>query len=271
MPIPNFFSVLFIFLKREWRTLYPSSWALVSLPFAELFTLTIYWFTAKALSPKLEFQHAIGSDYFQYIVVGELTLLIPAAFLYGYSKIARELIATRGIDYLAVQPFSKVRFLVEMGIAMALMRLVNMAFTLLLLIIFFSTALPPLALTKMILLVLSSLPSFFGLGLMAISLILVSGRGERLVVMVSNASYVLAGVYFPTQVFPSQLERILNIVSPFNLLLNSVRKAFLNPGEQNLLADMGELFLGGLVSFALGWAALRVAFARFHRRQRPLI
>lgn len=260
-----------IFFKRDFFNTYPNRWALISHAITGLITISLYWYTAQAVAPKLEFERQIGSDYFLFVILGELALLIPATLLYNYVRIIKEMHASGGLNEFIVQPINKVRFLIEAGISGVLFRMINIFAILLTLKFIFKSEVSVDPLLTSFALVFVSLPAFIGLGLLAAALVLTFGRGEKSVIMLSNAAYILGGVYFPTQVFPSWFRETLNYVSPFNILLNGVRGVFAQNPEFTFIGTVAPLLTIGLIFFVMGYIVLQGAFYYFNRRQKPLI
>ena len=56
-------------ILKEYRHKYPSKISWVGQGISELILLIIYWYTAKAFIPNLQFLHP-GTDYFSYIIIG---------------------------------------------------------------------------------------------------------------------------------------------------------------------------------------------------------
>ena len=264
------FKILF---AREMRVNYPTKLAVGSHFFAELVTILLYWYTAKALTPKMEFKGQVGDDYFVYIILGELVLLLPATLLYSFTKSLKQLIQSQSLDYLSVQPYSRSFFLFNLGMQGLLVRGLQFFVTIFLLYGFFDFGLPLTKLAAISAMILISIPMFIGLGLLAASIVLYFGRGERVIIMASNISYIVAGVYFPVSVFPKYFATAVDWLSPFNILLNSVRLIQLQPQINFFAASQNIIVMICLGSFllVLGMLVLENAFNSLNRRTKPLL
>ncbi len=270
--MPNFLKKYKLLFLKEFRELYPTRSAIFTQILGEMGTILLYWFTAKAISPKLEFTEKMGNDYFSYVMLGELTLLIPATLLYHYTKTIKTLFRDDVLDYLNTQPYNKTLFLLESVFPVTLLKGVQMTVTLILLYLFFNFKFPLTQIPILIIAIITSLPAFIGLGLIASAIILRWGRGERVIIMISNSAYILAGVYFPTDVFPKSFTLIIDWVSPFNNLLKSIRK--LNTPDYNfilLIQDLSQMFFSGIILFIVGYLIMELSFKRVIHRKKSLL
>ena len=261
-----------LFFIKEFRDLYPVKTSMLTHALGELATILLYWYTAKALAPKLEFSGEMGGDYFSYIMLGELTLLIPATLLYHYTKAIKEMSRDHITSYLVTQSYNKTVFLLESVSSVFILRGIQLSLTMITIHLFFNFSFPLNQLLAFGIAIAVSLPSFVGLGLVAASIVLRWGRGERVIIMLSNSAYILAGVYFPTDVFPKYLGTLLDIISPFNLLLGVVRKINQQTYEVfDLLSSLGIIFLNSCILFLLGYLAMEYSFKKVIHRKKPLL
>ncbi len=109
-----------------------------------------------------------------------------------------------------------------------------------------------------------------GIGIMAAAFVMYFKRGEVLVTLISSASALLGGVFFPTAALPGFL-RPLSRLLPISYTTDGVRRALLTgEGMLDLLPHIEVLLLFAAVLLPLGLLVFRIAL-RAARRDGTLV
>lgn len=122
------------------------------------------------------------------------------------------------------------------------------------------------ALVIFVLMVLASV----GIGIMAAAFVMYFKKGEVLVTLISSASALLGGVFFPTGALPAALQPFSRLL-PISYTTDGVRRALLTgEGIADLMPHIRVLFLFAAVLLPLGLYVFRIAL-RAARRDGTLV
>lgn len=258
-------------ILKEYRNKYPTPFSWLGQIISEITMLTIYWYTAKAFIPNLQFLKG-GVDYFSYIVIGESVLFIPSLLMTVFVRIFRSEVyqGTFEPTLLSLASLSK-SWLIQ-AFALVFVEGFRLVIVFLLAIGVFNLSISSFVIiSSAILLQILAFPFFAGIGLFGASLMIVFGRGDRILALLTTGMTVLAGAYFPTNVLPVGLQSILNKISPMTILLDSTRHLIQGETSSELLIQSGLfLFLGSFIFSLLGLRALRASIIYHRRRSQPL-
>lgn len=258
---------IFLCLKNEWRERYPSVWSPLALVFSEITMLTVYWFTAKAFAPAVT---GVG-DYFTFIVLGELTLILPNYFILGAARNIRVLHQEGTLEILLISPLGFSKKVSHHAFAGGLCETFRMGLLVFLALPFFnmnSISAPFAALSLLFL----AIPVAMGLGLISAAIVLLFGRGERVLAAGVTLLTVLSGAYFPSSVLPSELSNVLQVLSPLTILIESVRDSLQFGFASSKFGYAALTFaVSGTVIFALGYFLLNQSAGFYGRRLKPLL
>ena len=109
-----------------------------------------------------------------------------------------------------------------------------------------------------------------GIGIMAAAFVMYFKRGEVLVTLISSASALLGGVFFPTAALPGFLRPFSKLL-PISYTTDGVRRALLTgEGMMDLLPHIEVLLLFAAVLLPLGLLVFRMAL-RAARRDGTLV
>lgn len=253
---------MFYFILREWRSRYPGALALVGEVFAFVLTLAVYWYTARAFSGQAGFA---GGDYFSYVVLGEASLMLPLGIMSGLLNSAREAQGEGVLEALLTLPWSGTRTLVILGFP-GLLREGTRALALLVAAWAIGMPLTVPKLAGWLMLELSALPIFIGLGLACVASFFRFGRGEAVIHFAGTIATIVAGAYFPVALLPETLRRLAAHLSPFSVLLDGCRAVF-GDGAQVLQGRAMEwLILGGALVLPLALLAAAGSLNAIRRR-----
>jgi hypothetical protein len=250
------------FLVRDWRERYPNAISVLGEVFGLGLSLGIYWFTARAFAGHADFA---GQGYFSFVVLGEASLVLPLALVAGLPRTAREAQAEGVLEALLSLPRSAVRTLLILGFP-GVLREAARSVTLLLgaWVLGLGLGLPQFG--GWLLLELAALPAFAAIGITATAWYLKFGRGEGLVAFSSSIAVILAGAYFPTELFGPALREGLSATSPFNVLLEGARGVLAQGGSAMQVQAVGHLLLWGALGLPLAVACFGLSLRAVRRR-----
>ncbi len=236
--------------RNSWRQTYPNSLSLLGYAFGVALELAVYFFTAKAFGVRLPESFAgVNGDYFHFVVLGELAILLPATLSGTFVQGIREARANGSLENMLTLPRHAALTVFRLGAGglflQALRGILFLAFALSL----FAFRPERAQLLWLATLVLAATPAFLGLGLLAAAVFLYCGRGEGAIRGAITTAAVFAGVYFPTSVYPIWLKEAGVFLSPFNALL-----------ELSRVSDFARLPLAAIASLLL-WAVVSLPAA----------
>jgi ABC-type polysaccharide/polyol phosphate export permease len=130
----------------------------------------------------------------------------------------------------------------------------------------FSLDVIPLNIFPAFLIQMCTWPLFMGLGIIATSLFVFFGKGAGFVGAIAGLLNVVAGVYFPTSVFPEPLHKFLSVFSPFNLLLDETRRLLVHGWSSQSLHLIFIFLIAGAIVLPLSVLLFRIALERHRKR-----
>lgn len=217
---------------------------------AEAFGLWVLYLSSKALLPKIEYFKGFEYSYFDFVFIAEISLRIPSLLTQSSIQAIKFAKNNSLLLFIANSPQSISLFLTDFMLAKSAKELVKLVLLLTLASVFFNFQIKFVFLLNMLFLQLCFIPFFVFLSFLSALLFLKFGRGEHLLMKGFSVLAVLSGLYFPTSVFPQDLESFLRHISPLEQILSSSRHAF----ESRLEFDFKIVFyfVSGLVlSFVL--------------------
>lgn len=258
-------------ILKEYRNKYPTPFSWLGQIISELIMLTIYWYTAKAFLPNLQFLKG-GVDYFSYIVIGESVLFIPSLLMTVFVRIFRSEVHQGTFEPTLLSAASLPKSWLIQALALVIVEGFRLVIVFLLAIGLFNLSISSFSIiSSAILLQILAFPFFAGFGLFGASLMIVFGRGDRILALLTTGMTVLAGAYFPANVLPLRLHGLLHQISPMTKLLDSTRQLIQGEASSDLLIQSGLfLILSSLILSILGLAALRASIIYHRRRPQPL-
>ena len=270
------FALLKISILKEYRNKYTNQFSWIGQVLTELALLSVYWYTAKAFVPNLQFLDA-KTDYFSFLVVGETSLLLPSLLITGFARIFKSelqqgtlepgLLASVSlssswlIQALALLIVESLRIFVVLALAFGLFHFQAVSFS---------------SLAMILSLQMLSLPFFAGIGMISAALMMNFGRGDRLLPMLTTAMTVLAGAYFPPSVLPEKLQTGLQNLSPMSVLLGTTRELLKNdssglPSTEIWWHSSGFLAGGSVMFLLIGIVSLQLSVKRYRNHSQPLL
>lgn len=247
--------LLLSFMRMDFVAYYPSIYSFFGHVIGTIMTLVVYHYTSVAFGPNF---NDLGVNYFTFILVGELTLLSGSSML---DFVVRQMRSwkVRGIfDYTLSTPMSAVSLVVLRSLAAWPRDIILVMTQLLLAALFFDLALAPLDVVVVLFYPMLAAPAFLGLGMLALSIMLVTGRGGSAISYITMGLTVLAGAYFPLTVLPGWAQAI-GTSSPYGALLHPIRQWIYTHDITVLWQALPTLMLWNISALILGIMALKAA------------
>lgn len=247
--------LLFSFMRMDFSAYYPGIYSFIGHVTGTIMTLIVYHYTSVAFGDNFS---DLGSNYFTFILVGELTLLSGTSML---DFVVRQMRSwkVRGIfDYTLSTPMSAVTLVILRSLAAWPRDIILVTTQLLLAALFFELTLTPFDIAVVLFYPILAAPAFLGLGMLALSVMLVTGRGASAISYITMGLTVLAGAYFPLTVLPDWAQR-LGVASPYGALLNPIRQWISDHDWDVLLQGIPMLLLWNICALTLGAISLKAA------------
>jgi len=247
-------ALVWLFLRQEMRFNFRSPLSyLVQLVLAVV-SLSIYWFTSQALTG-LHVEWG-GGDYFSYLVIGEIALILPLAICHSFILAIRVFAYEALLDELLLSPRSPLLNFSLFSLAILARAVLQVVLTILLAQIFFGFSFKWAQLGGFLILQSAAVPMFLALAWFAGSVFLKFGRGEGMLNHLLEILTVFAGAYFPLTVLPSAIRKALESLSPFARFLEAVRQVF--------AGDLTHLWASALTMGLVGVSCATIAWLTFH-------
>jgi len=237
------FAVFFNYFLREYKDQFYSPWLWVSLVLSSFGNLFIYWCTSKAFGANAEFQPFVKTDYFTFVLLGEVIITTPLVLLTSFSQSLRSLNDAKAVDVILSSRSTLLRTVYSMGFSTLCLQVVQLTITIILGAVLFSIQVDFYSIPSFLFLLLSSLPFFCGLGLFNGAFVMFFRRGDNFLLAMTGMLAVVSGVYFPVEVLPGFLRSLFK-GSPLTHLIDT--------GRELLLAEHSAGFME-VISLALPW------------------
>ena len=157
--------ILRYFLRRHYLSVYPSRLSVFSELFSILFSLFIYWFTAKALEPAIQShpatQLAFEGSFFSFVIWGEVFITTPLAIFQSSSRFINQSIGDGSWEQLTILPNGPLKPIFLASLAAASHELLTSFITVLFATFLFGVSIQVVTIPTLILLQLLFLPIFF--------------------------------------------------------------------------------------------------------------
>lgn len=260
--------MIWTLLKKEIRYYYPSFWTWMMTVVNEVAILTVIYFMAKAFVPDTNVFGGLTTDYFSFIFIGETCLRIPAILIGQMVKTVKHYGMENTLDQHLVMPVPFPALLLMVSGCMAIIEMAKILGLMLLAKIVFGLGLSIYHIFILLCIQLIAFPIFSGIGMIAAGVFLVFRRGEGVVAKITSIGAVLAGAYFPLNVLPEKVVGVVNIISPFNALLNICREFV----SKSVLTNLNfTYFIGaGFLWLGIGMLVLKKSIEHYKKVNKPI-
>ena len=217
--------------------------------------LVIYWFTSKAFAPSMgQYLDSRGMDYFTFLLIGELGLLIPLGLQDGLSSYVKFLGSEGVLENMMVYPGDLKNKVLKMYMGNVFVALFQMFVTIILSYLYFGWSLSPKQLLFFIGWIIFITPMFYQISIIALAYTLYFGKAGITFALSTFAS-VIAGSYFPITVLPEWLQKVSIYLSPLTPTLQGLRHLLFDGVDS-------EVFLRSL-KFIMIWTIILTPIAHY--------
>ncbi len=224
--------IIEILLKQDFRYNY-FKFNSVLISFLSVFlSLGIYWYTSQAIGTDLLDQEGWnGMSYFDYVVFGEVILLFPIFCVDWLTRATKISISEGLFDYALTTPLGPYKIIRDIFCSGIWRQILNISLTLFFATVFFSFPIEQVNWGAVLILEISFLPTFLGLGIISSAIVIQFGKGQGVISKLLTLLTVGAGLYFPVTTFPEWLQSSLSHISPVSILLTTSRDFFFNTSQ----------------------------------------
>ena len=265
--------ILKFLLIRNFRESYSTRWVVVGEWLIILVSLLTYWYTARAFAPALDPHLPLFQpDYFSFLLVGETMLFVPLVLFEGPSRMIRNAVNEKTLDIYSLS-LSGPQAVYSLASLMLIPReAIKISVTLLIAALFFHFQVPYQRSLAIGLGIMTGIPAFLGLGLVAAAVLVRFGRGGTVMNYFSSIATILAGAYFPITVLPETVQKGAQIFSPFTVYLDSLRRLFAFGWADTIaIQSLLRLLAVGVVLLIAGYVLLGMSFRFRLKRGDPLL
>lgn len=229
-------------------------------------SILVWYFLAKVFGDKaLPYLKDYGGKFFPFILIGIVLYTYMATAFQSYAQNLRTAQMTAILEPILATPIKISHLVVSLSLWRFIFATGEVMIYLLFSVIFLGIDLSQInILAAMIILVLSII-SFSGIGIILASFVVVFKEGSRLGWVLSSFFALLGGVYFPTTVLPKGLQLVSNFL-PITYSLRALRYAILKGASFiDLSSDIFILLLFSIILFPLSLAIFKYAVERVKR------
>jgi ABC-2 type transport system permease protein len=220
-------SVLAAFLKRDFSQELSYRLSFVLQLGGILFNVAIFYFMAKLFGSAVAPQLAVyGGDYFSFVLIGLAFTGFLGLSLSSFAQSIREGQMMGTLEIMLLSPTRLSAILVSSSLWGYLFTTLRVIVYLLFGVFVFGASLGKANIPAAILVMLLSITSFSGIGIISAAFVLIVKKGDPVAWVLSGASSLLAGVYYPVSVLPVWLEPISRAI-PLTYGLDAMRLAML--------------------------------------------
>lgn len=225
----------------------------------------MYFFLSRLIGPGIANQLApYGGDYFSFVLIGIAFTDYLTVSLKSFSGQIREAQMQGTLEAILVTPTSVATILFSSSLYNFTMTSLRVFVYLVMGVILFGLELHVTSLPAFLVIMVLTVLSFSGIGLISAAFIIVFKQGSPIDWVMGAVSSLLGGVFYPVSVLPSWLEPFSSLL-PITYALEAMRHILLNGatlvevGDKALaLAVFAALLLpAGLVAFGYGLKTAR--------------
>lgn len=191
------------------------------------FSVAIFYFLSQlfgaAVAPQLE---AYGGDYFSFVLIGLAFTGFLGLSLSSFATSIREGQVMGTLEIMLLSPTRLSAILLSSSLWAYLLTALRVVIYLLVGALVFGASLGQANVGSAILVMLLSIASFSGIGILSAAIVLMVKKGDPIAWVLGSASSLLAGVYYPISVLPEWLEPLSRIL-PLTYALDAMRLAML--------------------------------------------
>jgi ABC-2 type transport system permease protein len=195
-------------------------------------------------------------DYFEFVAPGIMAMVVMTSVLTGLAgSIAREK-EQGSLDGILVSPISRLAIILGKALSQSIRGLIQGAIVLLLAIILFGVTIHGNLLLVALLLLLTIF-SFVGLGILVSALADEQETATQLLFMFQFPMLFLSGVFFPILMMPDFMQKIAKVI-PLTYAIDALRKVMvLGGGFSSVATEVLILVIFGIVTLSISVPAFK--------------
>lgn len=254
------FRTLWGFLRRDAHihTSYKLGFAIELL--SVFMSSSTFYFVAKLFgAASMPILRNYGGDYFSFVLIGIAFSSYQSVGLNSFAQSLRQEQYLNTLEPIFLTPVTVPQFLIGSGLWDFLYATLEVGLYLLLGGLVFGLRLPAARPVEAVVVLLLTIAAFMGLGVIAAAFIMRYKRGNPITWLVTSASELLGGVYFPLTVLPGWMQKVAKFV-PMSHALSGLRKSLLSgAGWRDILPELTALSLFIVILWPIGFLAFRLA------------
>jgi ABC-type polysaccharide/polyol phosphate export permease len=256
------------FLKAEYKFQFQSSFALYGYIAGIFLNLLVYFFTAKAFVPNTSFANAfLDKGYFEFIIIGELCLIIPQISLGDGQEAFFRLKEAGVLGQLYFSRLGLIKSLVHVYHSLLFFRMIFILCSLIFGFLFFDLSFNFMMVFKFLVIQLFGSIIFIGFYFCNLAFSALVGRRNSTIHHIVNVLCFFSGAYFPLDVFSSPLLRNILTYSPFALHVTLTRDFVYNKASISN-ENIFFYFFWCFTPLAVSWLIYR--YIRVHKLGKSL-
>jgi len=234
------------------------------LQFVSIFmSVAIFYFLSRlfgnAVAPQLA---AYGGDYFSFVLIGLAFTGFMGLSLSSFAQSIREGQMMGTLEIMLLSPTRLSAILLSSSLWSYLLTTLRVVVYLSLGVLVFGVSLGQANFVSALVVMVLSIVSFSGIGILSAALVLVVKKGDPIAWLFGGASSLLAGVYYPISVLPDWLEPLSRFL-PLTYALDAMRLAMLKGSSlYELRFDILALLGFTIVLTPLAFLVFRKALKR---------
>jgi ABC-2 type transport system permease protein len=215
------------FIYKDFISAASYRFSFVSQWFGIFFAALTFFFLSKLFgSAVLPYVEPYGGDYFSFVIIGIAFASYLQVSLNSFSRCIREAQVLGTLETLLVTQTEISTIIISSSLYSFILTSVRVLVYLLLGVLLFGLRIGDGNFLGALVILLLTIVSFSGLGIISASFIMVLKRGDPLTWLFSNASWLLGGVFYPVTVLPHWLQKVSYLL-PITYSLEGMRLALL--------------------------------------------
>jgi len=252
-------AVALAFLKRDFSQALSYRLAFILQLGGILFNVAIFYFMAELFGSAVASQlEDYGGDYFSFVLIGLAFTGFLGLSLSSFAQSVREGQMMGTLEIMLLSPTRLSAILLSSSLWAYLLTTFRVIIYLAVGVLVFGASLSQANIGGSLLIMVLSIASFSGIGIISASFVLLTKKGDPITWLLGGASSLLAGVYYPVTVLPDWLEPISRFL-PLTYALDAMRLSMLQG------YSLYELRLDILVLLAFTFILTPLSFAIFRQ------
>lgn len=254
---------IFTFVRKEFLTEVSYRFAFLLHIFASFIWIVTFYFIDRLfgsrIAPHLQ---AFGVNYFSYVLLGLAFFTYVGIGVGSFAARIRNEQLMGTLEALLVTPTKVSTIIISMGVWSFIWASITVAIYLIFGALLFGVDLTHTNLGSALVILLLTIASFSGLGLLAAGFIMILKRGQPVTGVVNTLFRLLGGVYFPIAVLPGWL-RTISYLLPVTYSIRAMQLAvYQGYSIQALGLEIAALFIFSIILLPLGLVFFNYALKR---------